>query len=149
VPRPCVFCARAGTTLLVDEIFWKVKPGAASRIVPTLRKMREEWGTHLYLLSAVKGLAIRQWNNSGLPHPKPALSEVEGRFSKVGTPGHCNNIGAGGELKRLQQPGRVRLQSRRQTTPFDPALAAEGELFRSKALFPLQFRPILLILLIR
>jgi hypothetical protein len=31
-----------------DEIFEKVKTGAASRIVPTLRKVREEWGTSFY-----------------------------------------------------------------------------------------------------
>jgi hypothetical protein len=29
-----------------DEIFEEVNTGAASRIVPTLRKVREEWGTH-------------------------------------------------------------------------------------------------------
>jgi hypothetical protein len=32
-----------------DEIFGEVKPGGASRIVPTLRKEREESGTHFLI----------------------------------------------------------------------------------------------------
>jgi len=31
---------------MYDEIFEEVKTGAASCIVPALRKVREEWGTH-------------------------------------------------------------------------------------------------------
>jgi len=37
-PRWCVW----------DEIFEEVKTGAASHLVPTLRKVREEWGTRSY-----------------------------------------------------------------------------------------------------
>jgi hypothetical protein len=42
------------------EIFWEVKTGAASHIVPTLRKVREEWGTRFlsFVSARLNGWAI-------------------------------------------------------------------------------------------
>jgi len=46
---------------LSHEIFDKAEPGAASRIVPTLRKEREEWGTHFL---------IRGGDSKAVPRPR-------------------------------------------------------------------------------
>jgi len=41
---------------LYHEIFGEVKIGAAIRIAPTLRKEREEWGTHFIFCAAIQRL---------------------------------------------------------------------------------------------
>jgi len=44
--RALAFFARAGTMLFGLGDFHEIKLGAVGCIVPTLRKEREEWGTH-------------------------------------------------------------------------------------------------------
>jgi hypothetical protein len=60
VPRPCVFCKGGYETVATMRFSAEIKTGAVSRIVPTLRKEREEWGTHfISCVGEWKGWATR------------------------------------------------------------------------------------------